>query len=259
MSSPWQSRATGTELLDGGGYSQDEARGTLADLRRYNRWFGGTAAALGALGRLWEDSGRPSRLTVLDVATGTGDIPAAIARWAGARGIHVTATGLDQNGDVLKEARASLAGTPVSLVGGDAQALPLVSQSIDVVLCCTFLHHLDGLSEGDPLVRALAEMRRVARLGVIVIDLQRTPLAGRLVGLATTLTSTNRLTRHDGALSVRRALTPAELLKAAERAGLSGAVVRRVGPVRMALRWRCAGRGREEADSTEAVPSTSGL
>ncbi len=63
-------------------------------------------------------------------------------------------------------------------------------------------------------------------------------MAALWVEIATRVTSSNRLTLHDGSLSVRRAPTPTEMLAAAEMAGMRGATVTRLGPVRMALRWQ---------------------
>ena len=78
------------------------------------------------------------------------------------------------------------------------------------------LHHL----EPDDAIRFLREMGRVARLGVIVNDLARSRwawLGAWLLGHALT---GNRLSRHDGPLSVRRAYTPREMRALMAEAGL---------------------------------------
>jgi hypothetical protein len=69
----------------------------------------------------------------------------------------------------------------------------------------------------------LCEMARVARIGVIVTDLRRSHAAywgARLLALGIT----NRLTRHDGPLSVLRAYTPAEVRSWMARTELRGMV-----------------------------------
>jgi hypothetical protein len=66
----------------------------------------------------------------------------------------------------------------------------------------------------------LREMRRVARHGLIVNDLMRSRRARLLTGIATRLLSGNRLTRHDGPMSVLRGFRPEELLHMSIEAGL---------------------------------------
>jgi len=228
-------RAPGIEILDSGQYVEKELKGTLSDLRLYNARFGGTRLMTREVARLIEDAGRPRRVTLLDVATGSADIPVSLSRWAASRGIELTGVGVDANGAVLDEARryGRTSISPALFVQADACRLPHPDGSVDIAICSTFLHHL----EREEVVAALVEMRRVARLGVIAVDLTRSRLALSLVWLLTRVTSRNRLTRHDGPLSIRRAFTPPELAELLVEAGMGDAVIRRAGPVRMVARW----------------------
>ncbi len=67
---------------------------------------------------------------------------------------------------------------------------------------------------------ALREMRRVARLGVVVNDLRRGLLAFSVSAITVLALSRGRYTRHDGVLSARRAYTLPELDDMATEAGL---------------------------------------
>jgi hypothetical protein len=78
------------------------------------------------------------------------------------------------------------------------------------------LHHL----EPTEVVRALREMRRVARRSVVVNDLRRGPVAFVLTAAAVLALSRGAYTRHDGVLSARRAYTLDELDDLAAEAGL---------------------------------------
>ena len=67
-----------------------ELERSLADLRGVNRWLGGESTALGAVLPLVRRlKGREVR--VLDVATGSGDLPLALSRRARAAGAARTA------------------------------------------------------------------------------------------------------------------------------------------------------------------------
>ncbi|HZC79353.1 MAG TPA: methyltransferase domain-containing protein [Ktedonobacterales bacterium] len=238
MTQAWTRRAEQVEIMDAGGYDGVEIRSNLADLRFFNRWFGGSRLAAMGLERIIRPeaaASAPRRITLLDVATATGDIPAYLARWCAARGIDALVEGIDNNPDVLEEARRyHTASRAVTLLRADARHLPHADRSVDVAICSNFMHHL----ESSHAVEALREMRRVSRAGVVIVDLMRAPMAYAGVWLLTHLTTTNRLTRNDGPLSVQRAFTPAEMMSMARKAGLDHAELRKAGPVRMLMTWR---------------------
>jgi hypothetical protein len=64
-------------------------------------------------------------------------------------------------------------------------------------------------------------MSRISRVGFVVNDLIRSRIAYALVWVATRLFAWNRISRHDGPLSVLRAYTSDEVLALARRAGMS--------------------------------------
>lgn len=234
-------RAEGIEIMDAGGYSLREIRSNLADLRFLNRWTRGARLIGREVASLLADiaPARP-RLTLVDVATGSADIPLHVAGIAERKGMALLPIGLDSNSQILSESALWQRGRTraACLVRADARRLPWADGSIDIVICSNFLHHLDSASA----LRALEEMRRVARIGVVVVNLRRNRAAWGLVWLATHLITRNRLTRHDGPLSVERSFTVDELASMASEAGLAGARVRAVGPARMVLRWSGARR-----------------
>ncbi|HEX2883035.1 MAG TPA: methyltransferase domain-containing protein [Candidatus Limnocylindria bacterium] len=206
---PLADRLDGVELLDGGTLSDDEVEANLADLARLNGLPGGTAASLAAIGRLVGPDRQPS---VLDVGTGGADQPSAFAR----RGWRVVA--VDANPAVLRvaEQRVSAAGTELELVHADALSLPFADGAFDVAHASLLLHHL---APTDAL-RALAELRRVSRVGVVVNDLRRglLPLGVTWVTLAALARSP--VTHRDGLTSVRRAYTIREIDALLDETGL---------------------------------------
>lgn len=97
--------------------------------------------------------------------------------------------------------------------------LPYPDHSFDYVISSLFLHHLNE-AEGVLLLR---EMARVARRGLLVNDLLRSRIACLLTAMTTRLLSDNRLTHHDGPISVLRGFRPQELRRMAATAGLADA------------------------------------
>jgi 2-polyprenyl-3-methyl-5-hydroxy-6-metoxy-1,4-benzoquinol methylase len=228
-------RAAGAERMDAPEVDPRQLAHALDDLRRVNRFLGGTRVVLRHLGpmlRRLASPGRPVR--VLDIATGAADIPLEITAWARRRGIAVRVTATDAHPVTVEAARARTAHDPdVVVETADALALPYADGAFDIALCSTALHHFDHAREVETVLR---EMRRVAAHGLIVNDLRRGHLA--LAGarlLAATVWRRHTLTRHDGPLSVRRAFTPRELAEHARAAGLTGARVFAHVPFRVAL------------------------
>jgi SAM-dependent methyltransferase len=210
------------ELLDRSGHEPGELARNLRDIRRVNRFFGGTSVVLRHVPELIAGLSAERPLVVLDVGTGSGDIPLALSRWAEATGRAVSIIASDASDEIISLARRHVAGRPdITLARFDARSVPLPDASMDVVLCSLALHHF---APADA-VRVLREMDRLARCGFVVNDLRRGRAGFVAAWLAAHLTTANRLTRHDAPLSVLRAYTPAELRDLLARAGVQDAVV----------------------------------
>lgn len=243
LSPPARSHAR--ELLDTPESVASELAANLRDIRRLNRWFGGVALArryvahacsrIQGSERAWGGTGM--HITVLDVATGSADIPNALVHWARRTGVTLAVTGLDRSPHVLAEADRVIreGGTheQVRLTCGDAAALPWENGSFDLVISSLALHHF----EPNEAVQALREMARVAHHGIIVTDLRRGRFGCIGTWIVTRLVARSRLTRHDGPLSVRRAYTVSEVEDLARGAGLVGARTARHLFFRLALLW----------------------
>jgi SAM-dependent methyltransferase len=207
--------ANAPELLDEPVHDRRELEESLDHVDEVNRLLGGRRALWYALRPLLDDT----RVTaILDIGTGSADLPRDIARRARRAALMVTIAATDLHPQMRAIARERTAGLPEVRVGAaDALALPYAAGSFDVVLLSLTLHHL----EPDGQVQALREAGRVARRAVIVNDLERCRAnyyGARL--LAATRWRGNRLTRHDAPLSVLRAFTRDELRRIAGDAGL---------------------------------------
>ena len=160
------------ELLDGPLDDPPTLAGNLRDLRRINRWLGGVRLSADAIDAL---AAHRDSLTVLDVGTGGADIPMALLARADKRGRGLSVVGIDSRPEVLAAAvmaTPAVAATPgLELHVGDGRSLPYADGSFDVVHSSLLIHHLSAREA----VVLLREMARVARLGVVVNDLDRTP------------------------------------------------------------------------------------
>jgi ubiquinone/menaquinone biosynthesis C-methylase UbiE len=211
-------RTDAVELLDGPLDDAATLAGNLRDLGRINRHLGGTDLSATAIEAL---AAHVDALIMLDVGTGGADIPLALLERARARGRRISIVGLDSRPEVLA---AALLGTPalattdgLELHVGDGTSLPYPDRSFDVAHCSLMLHHLSP----DEAVGLLGEMGRVARLGVVVNDLDRTRLGFIGALLIGHLLTRNRYTRMDAPLSVRRSYRADEAAALLREAGLT--------------------------------------
>jgi hypothetical protein len=197
---------------------------SLRDVERLNALFGGRGVTLRAVSRLLAPCPRGRPAIVLDVGTGSADIPRALVRWARRTGRALRVLAVDRDGPVLRAARRAVAGYPeITLLRADAVDLPVRPGSVDVVISALTLHHL----EPGPAAMALAAMDGAARVGFVVNDLVRGRLAYAAVWVATRLLAQSPMSRHDGPLSVLRAYTAEELRALGDAAGLRDLAVRR--------------------------------
>jgi len=196
-------------------YDLEVLEGSLADIRVVNRYLGDQRALLKHLSLKTAGMGTCS---ILDIATGSADLPVAIADWAAKTGMRANITGVDINEHTIGIARTQTAGyCGIKLEVADALSLPYPDRSFDFVICSKTTHHLDD----QDVVRLIREMLRVARRGYIIMDLRRSWIAWALITLLTRLFTRNRMTRHDGPLSVLKSFTPIELAAFASSAGAS--------------------------------------
>lgn len=195
-------RRRGFEILDDPAVDDAVRKRSLDDVARSNTIFGGARAVLVELASALGEEGART-LTVLDVGTGIGDIPARAREEAHARGISIFAFGIDISPTLLCAARTR----GITPVCADALALPVATKSVDVAICSQLLHHF----EARDTIAVLRELDRVARRRVIVSDLRRSWVAAAGIWMASFPLRFHPVSRHDGVVSVLRGFTTEEL------------------------------------------------
>jgi len=243
-------RIDAVELLDGPLDDPSALAANLRDLRRVNRWLGGASLTAPAIDAL---AAHRHELTILDVGTGGADIPLALLERAERRSRRLSNVAIDSRPEVLAAAvRASpaVASTRgLELHVGDGRSLPYPDRSFDVAHASMVLHHLSA----DGSVALLREMARVARLGVVVNELERSRLGWIGAWLMGHLLTANRYTRHDAPLSVSRAYRLDEMTAMLREAGLTPVrTLRGAFGQRYAIAALSAFAGLDEMDATDA-------
>ena len=221
-------RSTQPERIDTGDYTPDEYATFLREIGFINRYLGDARALRRSLLREIVRND-PREFSVLDVACGSGELLRQIAGFARRSDRTAWLTGVDLNGLSFSAAKKYAGDYPgIAYVRGDAFRLPFADGSFDYAISSLFFHHLND--EQIPLV--LAEMSRVARRRVYVIDLHRHAIAYALYKLFCFGFRISPLVTHDGSLSILKGFRPGELDRISSRDDLQ---TRRVSPFRLVV------------------------
>ena len=224
-------RSNEPERIDTGDYTPEEYKRFLKEIAFINRYLGDARALKQTLlDRIEQDDVR--EFSVLDVGCGSGELLRMIAEFARKSGRKVALVGLDLNPISSETTQTeSRAFDEIVTVQADALKLPFGNGAFDYAISSLFFHHLTD----DAIVVALKEMSRVARRGVLVIDLNRDPVAYIGYKIFCFIFRISELVRHDGSLSIKKGFLPREIKALGAAAGLVSCEADLVSPGRVVL------------------------
>jgi SAM-dependent methyltransferase len=186
----------------------------LENLRALNRYFG-SYRLIGYFLRRWIQRG--DNLRIVDLATGSGDIPRWVVELARAVGAQVQIDAVDFQASTIEIAQQWSADFPeIHYHCADIQHFG-AKQDYDIVLFSLALHHFSA----DDAVQLLRRCRELCRGHVLVADLRRGWFAKVGVDLLTSLLFRAAMTRNDARVSAARAFSFQELNDLARQAGWS--------------------------------------
>ncbi len=200
----FEARATEKELLDEPDCSPELAAASYRFMEMVNARFGGVAVVRRFLS---QQSDEP--IHVLDIGSGSCDIPLAVSRWAQKSGRAVRFTCLEPaaGAAAIARERLSSAGDPaVGLLQEDAFAhAPM--EPYDCAMSSMCFHHLSD----EEILRLLERLRQQVRGPVLINDLLRSRWSSLVTRALLAVVGAPAGVRHDALLSIRRGFRPDEL------------------------------------------------
>ena len=227
------SRRRTPEWMDEPGLDVGLHRDALVGLSRLNR-ASLTAACLWRPIRAYARQQSRSRLTVLDVASGGGDVMLSLARRSAASGVDLDILGCDISATAVSHANQAAANQQHRVRFERLDVLtdtPI--ENYDIVTSTLFLHHL---SNED----ALGLLRRMSSFttGLLLVnDLLRSRTAWLIASVACRTLTRSPVVRVDGPSSVASAYSIAEVEELCQAAPLPHAKLTQVWPWRFLLEW----------------------
>lgn len=200
------------ELMDRPQPVTAELRQDLANLVSLNARFG-SHRLVRRFFNAWLNPGRCYR--ILDLCTGSGDIPRLMVDWGRERDIVLRIDAIDGNAATIEIAKEASGNYPEIryLVGDVLRHEP--EATYDFVCCSLALHHFSE----DDAIRILRRCRELSHHYVLVSDLERSPITTASIWALTAFIYREEMTRIDARLSAQRAFSFREfhaLAKAAD-------------------------------------------
>lgn len=231
-------RAYEAELMDDLSCSGDELTITLRELETINRLLGGNRVTIDALEKL----ARPRRhqpIAIVDLGCGGGEILRIIRKWSTIRGYNFSLTGIDANENVIEQARRQ---TPphmdITFETADIFSRNANLDRFDIVIGTLFFHHFSQ----EKLIEFFTIVRKSAKIGLIINDIHRHPVAYYSIQWLTRLFSHSDMVINDAPLSVRRAFTREEIESVLKKAGFVEYEIRWM----WAFRWQVIARSAQK-------------
>src|SRR2546423_3316785 len=200
------------EMMDRPQPVSAELERDLERLRQLNRWFGSHRLVLNFMRRWIKPH---TRTRIVDLATGSGDIPRLIANYARGIRAQVEIDAFDRQSATLEISRKLSSGYP-EIYYREADILEWnAAETYDIALCTLALHHFSD----EDAASVLRRCRQLSPRFVLVSDLRRGLFLRTGVYLLTTMIFREPMTRHDARLSAARAFSFTEMRDLALRAG----------------------------------------
>jgi len=200
-------RSDATEIMDDFSISGKILRSTLDTLANINKWLGGNKITLNGLKKVIKNHPKNVPITIIDLGCGGGDILRKVSKYGKKEGYIFKLVGVDANKDAVDYARELSKDYPeISFVACDIFSDAFEALQYDVVLTTLFLHHF----KEDQIINMLSSLKKKAKLGIVVNDLHRHPMAYYLFKLVC-VTIKNTMIIEDGLTSILRGFKRDEL------------------------------------------------
>lgn len=212
---------------------------TLRELEVINRLLGGDNVTIDGIERLLGDTIASGPLVVGDCGCGGGDLAMKIVQWGRKNGTQMRVEGIDANPHIIQFAKENCKYFPeISFSVDDVFSPSFRRRKYDIVTATLFTHHFTD----DQLIDLIASMKAQSKIGVVINDIHRHPLAYYSIKWLTKFLSKSAMVKFDAPLSVRRAFTRSELEAILKRAGISDYTL----TWKWAFRWQLIVDSREE-------------
>ena len=231
MFKKFKTRAREVEIMDDFSYTGEDLHNALREIAWVNRWLGGRKSVRQSVQQALKQKKirNINPLHILDLGCGSGDYLRSLADWGQKQGLPLQITGVDANPTIIHFAQAQAQEYQnIRYLCADVFSDTFDLSGYDLVLCGLFLHHLEEKEQITLINQCLAAGTKA----IVINDLHRHWLAYYLFRLISETLNFSKMSKHDGALSVRKGFKRNDLLSLIKKCQISY----------FSLRWKWAFR-----------------
>ncbi|MEM7486418.1 MAG: methyltransferase domain-containing protein [Bacteroidota bacterium] len=201
-------RSKQPEIMDDENLKYNKLSEAYEDINRCNRMLGGDGITINAVWDLIKTNTDKS-YTILDMGCGDGEILRKIDAFLDKRGISYSLVGVDLKEDLLRIAEEKSRGFP-NLQFKKMDILKADSEfTCDILINTLTMHHFDE----DRIDVFLKQFAKLAKVGIVINDLQRSKLAYWLFHIFGLFFIKTKVAQHDGLVSITKGFRKRELLE----------------------------------------------
>lgn len=201
-------RSDKAEIMDDFSMKGEVLKDALDKIASINRLLGGNKVTMQGVRLLTKKLDADKVLTIADFGCGNGDMLRALAEYGQKRGLKMKLIGIDANHFTVNYARSlSTAYENISYQCSDIFSEQSLKNNFDIILCTLTLHHFSD-HDIDKLISGTLSK---AKIGFVVNDLHRSPVAYYLFKGLCFLFGLNEMSEKDGLVSILRGFKKEDL------------------------------------------------
>lgn len=201
-------RNTDPELMDDPKVPEAVLRKVLEDISRVNRLLNGNRITVKAVDQLIKETPR-EKYTIVDMGCGDGQMLREVADYYLKKEIHVQLIGIDLSEKGIQIAQALSKEYPeIQFLRQDILTVKAEALQCDILLCTLTMHHFSN----EEIPKFLIQFVKLANIGVVINDLQRSKVAYYLFKLFSIIFIKTGIGRLDGLTSIKSGFKKDELV-----------------------------------------------
>ena len=201
-------RTNRSEIMDDFAMEGETLRDALDKIAKINQLLGGNKLTLEGVKEILSKAPIESRITIVDVGCGNGDMLRALADYAETKKLEFDLIGIDANQFTVNYAMELSVSYPnIKYRCEDIFQEDFATLQYDIVLCTLTLHHF----KDDEIIKLLNIFNTNAHFGIVINDLQRSGVSYRLFQALCFVFRLNDMSREDGLVSILRGFRKSEL------------------------------------------------
>ncbi len=214
--SKFSHRSYEKELMDDLECSGEVLNETLRELKTVNRWLGGNFVTTSALYE-FQKKFPQDHYTIADIGCGGGDMIRVMNSWAEGQSKAYDFVGIDANSSTIEFAQGRNPGKNIKYLSQNIFDDDFSDEQVDIAACTLFTHHFTD----EELIQFFTALKSKCRLGFLVNDLHRHPLAYYSIKAVVNIFSRSPMVKNDAPLSVLRSFSKEDWKRILSKAGIS--------------------------------------